>query len=68
MHFMMLRFSPAFFLAAGLLIVAMMGLSSPGFAADSRFAVRLSGGLGYLGLTEMNNGLRGAMNDVWASY
>ena len=68
MHFIRLRFSPAFFLAAGLLIVAMMGLSSPGFAADSRFAVRFSGGLGYLGLSEMNNGLRGTMNDVWASY
>jgi hypothetical protein len=62
------RFFPGFFLTTGLLVIAMAGLAARGFSADSRFAVRLSGGLGYLGLTEMNTGLRGTMNDIWVSF
>jgi hypothetical protein len=62
------RFFPGFFLTTGLLVITMAGLAARGFSADSRFAVRLSGGLGYLGLTEMNTGLRGTMNDIWVSF
>jgi hypothetical protein len=68
MRFREFRFFRGFFLTTGLLIVALMSFAAPSSAADGRFAIRLSGGLGYLSLAEMNNGLRGVLNDIWASF
>jgi hypothetical protein len=53
-------FSGVFFL---LVVFAFSSMAFP-FDSDSRFAIRLSGGLGYLSLGEMNAGIRGVLNDI----
>lgn len=56
-----LRFPPGrcLFLAAFL-----FATTAEGSAAEIRFAIRLYGGLSYLSLAEMNDGIKGALNDI----
>jgi hypothetical protein len=61
MHFTKVRF-----FSGVLFLVVLFTFSSEAFAldSDSRLAIKLSGGLGYLSLAEMNTGIKGALNDI----
>jgi len=61
MHFKKRRFHPGFVFFLGLFLFATAADSS---AAEKRFEIRLYGGIGYLSLNEMNDGIRGALNDM----
>jgi hypothetical protein len=62
------RFVVRLCLIGGILFIGIVGMSPAAIGAESRFAIRVSGGLGYFSLAEMNSGLRGTMNAVWASF
>ena len=61
MHLTKARFfSGVFFL---LVVFVFSSVAFP-FDSAGQFAIRLSGGLGYLSLGEMNTGIKGALNDI----